>query len=134
MGPTFGLRSPLCSFRERTTRLLKLKHRAPLAAMPPTVKAVAVLDRTKESGGPGEPLYLDVLSTYAQAAVRRKLTTMPVIVGGRYRSGSKNFIGVHKFEFLFRFDALAPSWPQILRPSKPRRRRRSKTTCSFLNR
>ena len=62
-----------------------------LAAMPATVKAVAVLDRTKESGAPGEPLYLDVLSTYAEALSSRKLKTIPTVVGGRYGIACKNF-------------------------------------------
>ena len=38
-----------------------------LAALPRTVKAIAVLDQTKEPGAPGEPLYLDVVGTFAQA-------------------------------------------------------------------
>src|SRR6266446_6828834 len=62
-----------------------------LAAMPKSVKAVAVLDRTKEVGAPGEPLYVDVLSTYARAAAAGKLATMPTIVGGRYGLSSKDF-------------------------------------------
>ena len=37
------------------------------AALPPTVTRIAVLDRTKEVGGPGEPLYLDVVTTFAEA-------------------------------------------------------------------
>ena len=41
------------------------------AALPPTVKKIAVLDRTKEIGGPGEPLYLDVVTTFAEALRRR---------------------------------------------------------------
>jgi pyruvate-ferredoxin/flavodoxin oxidoreductase len=61
------------------------------AALPPTVKKIAVLDRTKESGGPGEPLYLDVLTTYAEALAAGRIPTMPVIVGGRYGLSSKDF-------------------------------------------
>ncbi len=38
-----------------------------VAALPQTVRAIAVLDRTKEPGAPGEPLYLDVVTTLAQA-------------------------------------------------------------------
>src|SRR5215468_10977307 len=44
-----------------------------LAAMPSSVKAVAVLDRTKEIGSQGEPLYMDVLSTYARVAAAGKV-------------------------------------------------------------
>ncbi len=62
-----------------------------LAAMPASAKAIAVLDRTKEVGGPGEPLYVDVLSTYAKAAVTGKIATMPRIIGGRYGLSSKDF-------------------------------------------
>ncbi len=54
------------------------------AAIPDTCKAVAVLDRTKEPGAPGEPLYLDVVHAY------RHVENAPVIVGGRYGLASKN--------------------------------------------
>ena len=64
-----------------------------LAALPATVKAIAVLDRTKEPGSLGEPLYLDV-----SAAVLEAVTTghapfliMPRVVGGRYGLASKEF-------------------------------------------
>ena len=53
-----------------------------LDAMPKTVKRIAVLDRTKEPGAEGEPLYLDVKSAFYDAAER------PLIVGGRYGLGS----------------------------------------------
>ena len=59
-----------------------------LAALPSTVRALAVLDRTKEPGAPGEPLYLDVLTTFAEARGSRP---MPVVVGGRYGLSSKEF-------------------------------------------
>lgn len=52
--------------------------------MPSTVKKIAILDRTKEPGAIGEPLYLDVKSLYYD------LDTKPVIVGGRYGLGSKD--------------------------------------------
>ena len=53
-------------------------------AMPKSVKKIAVLDRTKEPGALGEPLYLDVKSLYYDVANK------PVIVGGRYGLGSKD--------------------------------------------
>ncbi|KAL7719468.1 pyruvate dehydrogenase (NADP(+)) [Entamoeba marina] len=56
-----------------------------LAAIPETVKRIAVLDRTKESGSFGEPLYLDVATTLLDA--QKQL----VVVGGRYGLGSKEF-------------------------------------------
>ncbi|TCL57457.1 pyruvate-ferredoxin/flavodoxin oxidoreductase [Hydrogenispora ethanolica] len=56
-----------------------------LAVLPKTVKQIAVLDRTKEPGSIGEPLYQDVCTVFMQ----KKAT--PVIVGGRYGLGSKEF-------------------------------------------
>ncbi|WP_193175821.1 pyruvate:ferredoxin (flavodoxin) oxidoreductase [Oricola nitratireducens] len=62
-----------------------------LAALPASCKAVAVLDRTKEPGASGEPLYLDVVSVVADAVARGTRATMPRIVGGRYGLSSKDF-------------------------------------------
>ncbi len=62
-----------------------------LKALPPTVKAMAVLDRTKEPGALGEPLYLDVLTALSEAFGEGKLAAMPKVVGGRYGLGSKEF-------------------------------------------
>lgn len=64
-----------------------------LAALPVTVKAVATLDRTKEPGAPGEPLYQDVLTTLAEAAASGTLpmAAMPRVIGGRYGLSSKEF-------------------------------------------
>jgi pyruvate-ferredoxin/flavodoxin oxidoreductase len=62
-----------------------------LAALPPGVKSIAVLDRTKEVGAPGEPLYLDVVNSCAQAFSRGLLGRMPRVVGGRYGLSSKDF-------------------------------------------
>ena len=61
------------------------------AALPKTVTRIAVLDRTKEIGGPGEPLYLDVLTTFAEALAAGRISSMPVVVGGRYGLSSKDF-------------------------------------------
>jgi pyruvate-ferredoxin/flavodoxin oxidoreductase len=55
-----------------------------LAAIPATAKKIAVLDRTKEPGSQGEPLYLDVVTAFANAG--RQAT----IIGGRYGLGSKD--------------------------------------------
>lgn len=55
-----------------------------LNAIPKTVKKIAVLDRTKESGAVGEPLYLDVKAAYYDVADK------PVIVGGRFGLGGKD--------------------------------------------
>lgn len=62
-----------------------------LAAMPPTVKKIAVLDRTKESGAGGEPLYQDVVSALFSLYSQGMLAAMPAIVGGRYGLSSKEF-------------------------------------------
>ena len=53
-------------------------------AIPATAKKIAVLDRTKEAGALGEPLYLDVVAALAQTGVKAK------VVGGRYGLGSKD--------------------------------------------
>ena len=60
-----------------------------LAALPKTVKAIAVLDRTKEPGSIGEPLYLNVLAALAEG--RSPLAGSARVVGGRYGLGSKEF-------------------------------------------
>ncbi len=59
-----------------------------LAALPPTVRRMAVLDRTKEPGAMGEPLYQDVLAALAETG---RLETCPVLIGGRYGLSSKEF-------------------------------------------
>ncbi len=58
-----------------------------VSALPTPVKSVAVLDRTKEPGAVGEPLYQDVVS----ALVESDLRPMPLVVGGRYGLSSKEF-------------------------------------------
>ena len=62
-----------------------------LAVLPDSCRALAVLEQTKEPGAPGEPLYLDVVTTLAQAVAAGRRRTMPRVVGGRYGLGSKNF-------------------------------------------
>jgi len=57
-------------------------------ALPKTVNKIAVLDRTKEPGSTGEPLYLDVMNTITELAGD---DNMPKIVGGRYGLSSKEF-------------------------------------------
>ncbi|MBE7532275.1 MAG: pyruvate:ferredoxin (flavodoxin) oxidoreductase [Chloroflexi bacterium] len=58
-----------------------------VTALPSTTKAIAVLDRTKEPGSSGEPLYLDVVS----AMVEKWSGSLPKIIGGRYGLSSKEF-------------------------------------------
>ena len=63
-----------------------------LAALPTTTRAIAVLDRVKEPGAPGEPLLLDVMAAVAEAAMGSGDTTsLPLVIGGRYGLGSKEF-------------------------------------------
>jgi len=62
-----------------------------LAAIPESAKVVAVLDRTKEPGSSGEPLFLDVVSTLGEAYYSGKRKVMPSIIGGRYGLSSKEF-------------------------------------------
>jgi pyruvate-ferredoxin/flavodoxin oxidoreductase len=64
-----------------------------LEVLPASTKAIAVLDRTKEPGAAGEPLYLDVVSSLAEALAEGRLPTvgMPRVVGGRYGLSSKEF-------------------------------------------
>jgi pyruvate-ferredoxin/flavodoxin oxidoreductase len=64
-----------------------------LAALPPTTQAIAVLDRTKEPGAIGEPLYQDVATALSEglAAGTAPFATMPRVVGGRYGLSSKEF-------------------------------------------
>ncbi|UCB50231.1 MAG: pyruvate:ferredoxin (flavodoxin) oxidoreductase, partial [Deltaproteobacteria bacterium] len=56
-----------------------------LRALPATARRIAVLDRTKEPGSLGEPLYLDVCTVFQEKGEN------PIIVGGRYGLGSKDF-------------------------------------------
>jgi pyruvate-ferredoxin/flavodoxin oxidoreductase len=58
---------------------------------PPTVRAIAVLDRTKEPGATGEPLYQDVVSAFMEAHNEGQMATLPRITGGRYGLSSKEF-------------------------------------------
>lgn len=61
-------------------------------ALPATVKAISVLDRTKEPGADGEPLYLDVVNAISQKLMDGTLPfDMPKVVGGRYGLSSKEF-------------------------------------------
>ena len=64
-----------------------------LAALPATVKGIAVLDRTKEPGAVGEPLYQDVITALTEGFVAGKapMPTFPKVIGGRYGLSSKEF-------------------------------------------
>ena len=63
-----------------------------IKALPKTVRAIAVLDRTKEPGADGEPLYKDVVTALAEASGAGKLPfPVPRVAGGRYGLSSKDF-------------------------------------------
>jgi pyruvate-ferredoxin/flavodoxin oxidoreductase len=62
-----------------------------VAALPTSVTRVAVLDRTKEPGSLGEPLYLDIFSALAEAFQTGAIPVLPTVVGGRYGLSSKEF-------------------------------------------
>jgi pyruvate-ferredoxin/flavodoxin oxidoreductase len=81
-----------------------------LAALPPSARRVAVLDRTKEPGSEGEPLFLDVVSALGEAhsSGRREL---PLVTGGRYGLSSKEFT-----------PAMVAGVLEELRGERPRRR------------
>ena len=75
----------------RLYRPFSVEHFA--KALPATVKKIAVLDRTKEPGSLGEPLYGDIRTSLGEAmeAGLLKLQKYPVVIGGRYGLGSKEF-------------------------------------------
>ncbi|MBK9178237.1 MAG: pyruvate:ferredoxin (flavodoxin) oxidoreductase [Acidimicrobiales bacterium] len=62
-----------------------------LAAVPASVRSIAVLDRTKEPGSVGEPLFQDVITALAEAVATGARATMPRVIGGRYGLASKEF-------------------------------------------
>ena len=60
-------------------------------ALPKTVKKIAVLDRTKEPGSVGEPLYIDIVTVLNELLHEKVIDQMPIVVGGRYGLSSKEF-------------------------------------------
>jgi pyruvate-ferredoxin/flavodoxin oxidoreductase len=80
-------------------------------ALPSTTSRIAVLDRTKEPGSFGEPLFLDVVGALAEAHAGARRETMPLVTGGRYGLGSKEFT-----------PAMVAGVFEELRGEKPRRR------------
>jgi pyruvate-ferredoxin/flavodoxin oxidoreductase len=80
-----------------------------LDALPGTARGVAVLDRTKEPGAVGEPLLTDILATLADAVATGARPTMPLVVGGRYGLGSKEFTPAMAKAALDELDTPAPT-------------------------
>ncbi|MGB7983759.1 MAG: pyruvate:ferredoxin (flavodoxin) oxidoreductase [Terracidiphilus sp.] len=62
-----------------------------LKALPATVKSIAVLDRCKEPGATGEPLYMDIVTVLAEKEAELPFAAKPKVVGGRYGLSSKEF-------------------------------------------
>ncbi len=96
---TIAKTSEYLSSKGEKTGVLKVRLFRPFSVkhfvdvLPKSVKAIAVLDRTKEPGSLGEPLYLDIIASIQQAKSQGLLQQSfnPVIVGGRYGLGSKEF-------------------------------------------
>lgn len=73
----------------RLFRPFSVEHLA--AALPKTVQKIAILDRCKEPGAAGEPLYQDVLTALVEAQSQGLWAQLPLMVGGRYGLSSKEF-------------------------------------------
>lgn len=73
----------------RLYRPLPVEHI--LAAIPTSARTIAVLDRTKEPGAGGEPLFLDITSALGEAHAAGRSEHLPVVIGGRYGLSSKEF-------------------------------------------
>src|SRR5678816_3355809 len=67
------------------------QRKAFIDALPKTTKSIAVLDRTKEPGAPGDPLYLDVITALAEARAEGETQLVPNVIAGRYGLSSKEF-------------------------------------------
>jgi len=88
-----------------------------LAALPDSVRSIAVLDRVKEPGAPGEPLLLDVIAAVAQRAMDAEAGAgagagpmLPRVTGGRYGLGSKEFTPAMVRAVFAELDAEQPRW------------------------
>lgn len=81
-----------------------------IAALPKTVKKMAVLDRTKEPGSIGEPMYLDIRTAIGEAMQLKmvEFDGYPTIIGGRYGLGSKEFTPAHVKAVFDNLDADSP--------------------------
>jgi len=104
----------LCGRGERvgllTVRLFRpFPAEALIAALPAGVRRIAVLDRTKEPGALGEPLYQDVVTALAEKTSRGEAPfAMPLVIGGRYGLGSKEFTPAMAAAVFAELDAPSP--------------------------
>jgi len=73
----------------RLFRPFSMEHM--VAALPKSVERIAVLDRTKEPGGAGEPLYQDIITALSEGFNSGLIDKLPRVIGGRYGLSSKEF-------------------------------------------
>ena len=94
----------------RLFRPFSIRHA--LAALPSSVKRICVLDRTKEPGAAGEPLYQDIQSAFMEGKANGLWDgELPLVIGGRYGLGSKEFNGAMAKAV---FSNLAAETPKII--------------------
>jgi pyruvate-ferredoxin/flavodoxin oxidoreductase len=98
-----------------------------LAALPTSTRAIAVLEQTKEPGAPGEPLYLDVVTTLARDIACGARERMPHVVGGRYGTSSAPAI-------ITRISSMRRRGRSNQRLSMPAAIQRRASRCSFMSR
>ena len=79
-----------------------------LSVLPASCTSLAVLDRTKEPGATGEPLYLDVVASFGAAVSAGERAAMPRIIGGRYGLSSKDFDPSHARAVFDELESNAP--------------------------
>ncbi len=82
--------------------------KAMVNALPSSVERITVLDRTKEPGAPGDPLYLDVRAAIGEASESNSSIYPPVILSGRYGLGSAEFTPAMVKAVYDNMDAMAP--------------------------
>ncbi len=82
--------------------------KAMVNALPSTVERITVLDRTKEPGSAGEPLYLDVRNAVGEAIEANSAAYMPLILSGRYGLGSAEFTPTMVKAVFDNMEAMAP--------------------------
>ncbi len=97
----------------KKTGVLKIRLYRPfsakhfLSALPKGVKNLVVLDRTKEPGSVGEPLYLDVVGALENGLRSGQITDRPRTIGGRYGLSSKEFTPSHLYAILHHVETVA---------------------------
>lgn len=96
-GETAAETSAFLNANKAKTGVMRIRFYRPfsldhfLQALPSSVQSIAVLDRTKEAGASGEPIYQDVLSALVDAIQQGRIPKLPRLIGGRYGLSSKEF-------------------------------------------